>query len=95
MFVTRPASYWSSPQFFKMCAISSVFATGLPSFCVSHTAMPAAPELREMPTRGGLFSIFRVSKMLYISSSFKSPSACMPACVVLKFSPTKGVFAGI
>src|SRR5699024_8877795 len=79
IFVTRPASYWSSTQFLRMWTISSVFATGRPSFCVSQTAMPAAPELREMPTRGGLLSILRVSKMLYISSSFNRPSAWMPA----------------
>ena len=57
--------------------------------------MPAAPELREMPTLGGLLSILRVSKMLYISSSFSRPSAWMPAWVVLKFAPTKGVFSGM
>ena len=61
----------------------------------SQTAMPAAPLFLDMPTFGGLLSIAVVSKMLYISSSFSSPSACMPAWVVLKFAPTKGVFGGM
>ena len=91
--VKRPcSSYWSMTQRASLCILillilSSPFS---PKNSLTQCTTPSVPLLSVIATRGGRASSFSVSKILYICSSRRSPSAWIPARVVLNDLPTNG-----
>ncbi len=94
MAVTLPSSYCFRMRLLILATPGWVFSIAScpirAKWELIQWAMPARPDLSVMFIVIGLLSILFVSKAVYISSFFESPSMWTPADVALKSEPTKG-----